>query len=152
MKGKHGLTLTFDFQFLTAERSPKNTFYIYTHFTFPNIHLRTTNLQRFMVKHWIDSFNLMSNFFVQNRNLIQKFWFIFYSNWIENDNFIALSIHFKNFPRIYQFSTISTSKSIIYCLNRMVFWWFYLDQLHANPWIPVHKGSVGKCAYLKNSA
>ena len=55
-----------------------------------------------MVIRRIDSFNSISIFFWKG-NSIQKFWIIFNLNWIENDNIIALSIHFKNLSIFYHF-------------------------------------------------
>ena len=59
-----------------------------------------------MVIHQIGSFKTMLIFFWKG-NSIRKFCFIFYLNWIEHDNIIALSIH-KEFSE-----------------NSMIFYHFY---------------------------
>ena len=96
------------------------------------------NLRWFMIIHQIDSFNLKSNFF-SKRQFNSKFFDL---NWIENDNIIAMLICFEIFPRIYWFSTISTSKLIIYLRAKMiVFQWFYLGRLH-RPRLPLWHNKI----------
>ena len=69
-----------------------------------------------MVIHQIDTVNSMSIFF-SKREFNSKFYFRIEFFESKNDEIIAMSIHFKNFPWISRLYTNSTSKMIIYCFK-----------------------------------
>ena len=84
--------------------------------SWPMIRLVSSNLWRFMVNIKL-TVSIWSQFFFQKDNL----------NWIENNNIVALLIHFKNFRRmnfliLYHFYFKINNFFMIYCFN-----WFFDD-------------------------